>query len=94
MPESSNMQPDRQEGKKGGSDPVQDRRQIIHIGCGVQSQEAVMWNLDDQTRYTPFLRKSMPYVFTWGDDYRHRREQIRAAISEGGFPQIPSSRVR
>jgi hypothetical protein len=53
-----------------------------------------MWNLDDKTKYTLFLRKSIPYVFTWGDDYRDRRENIRAAMSAGGFPQKPNNKAR
>jgi hypothetical protein len=47
-----------------------------------------MWNLDDSTLYFKVLGETIPFVFTWGEDDRAKRERIRKALA----PRFPNSR--
>ena len=43
------------------------------------------WNLDDEDKYFKLFTAKIPYAYTWGDNYREKRENIRR-VSDEVFP--------
>lgn len=46
-----------------------------------------MWNLDDASTYVRFYVRRLPFVYTWGQDDKSKRERIRSAVAED-FPTV------
>ena len=46
-----------------------------------------MWNLDDESKYIKIHSFKLPFVYTYGNQDKEKRERIRAKAAEG-FPVI------